>query len=123
MSIDFILRLIHQLACHVFNFKLKALNTWKCICKFFFKIGLVICEFLNKFCTDFAGKVGVCYKADFSKDNYTVDVQRPLPFFAVALVINAEACLVVVFDGINFVAFLCAVKINLVVSCLLSFIS
>ena len=97
------------------NFKFKALNAGKGVCKFFFKIFLVICEFLNQLCTDFAGKVRVSHKADFSKDDNTVDVQCPFAFFAVALVINAEACLVIIFYGIDFVAFFCPVKINLVV--------
>ena len=97
------------------NFKFKALNTRQGIGEFFFKIGLVVCEFIYKLCADLAGKVRVCNKADFSKDDYTVDVQSPFTFLAVALVINAEACLVVVFYGIDFVAFFCAVKINLIV--------
>ena len=97
------------------NFKFKALNAGKGVFKFLFKIFLIICEFLNKLCTDFASQLLVGHKADFSKDNYAVDVQSPFAFLAVALVINAEACLVVVFYGIDFVAFLCAVKINLIV--------
>ena len=68
------LRLIHQLSRHVFNFKFKALNAGQGICKFLFKIFLIVCEFLNKLCTDFAGQLLVSHKADFSKDDYTVDV-------------------------------------------------
>ena len=109
------LRLIHQLTSHVLNFKLKALNPGKGVCQFFFKVFLVVCKLLNQLCADFSGKLRIGNKADFSKDNYTVDVQRPFAFFAVARIVNAEAGLIVIFDGINFVAFFCTVKINLVV--------
>ena len=109
------LRLIHQLTGHVLNFKLKALNPGKGVCQFFFKIFLVVCKLLNQLCADFSGKLRVSNKADFSKDNYTVDVQRPFAFLAVARIVNAEACLIVIFDGIDFVSFFCTVKINLVV--------
>ena len=85
------------------------------VCQFLFKVFLVVCKLLNQLCADFSGKLRVSYQADFSKDNYTVDVQRPFAFFAVARIVNAEACLIVIFDGINFVSFLCTVKINLVV--------
>ena len=74
-----------------------------------------LCKLLNQLCADFSGKLRVSNKVDFSKDNYTVDVQRPFAFLAVARIVNAEACLIVIFDGINFVSFLCTVKINLVV--------
>ena len=109
------LRLIHQLTGHVLNFKLKALNPGKGVCQFFFKVFLIVCKLLNQLCANFAGKLRVGHKADFSKDNYTVDVQRPFAFLAVARIVNAEACLIVIFYGIDFVAFLCTVKINLVV--------
>ena len=109
------LRLIHQLTGHVLNFNLKALNPGKGVCQFLFKIFLVVCKLLNQLCADFSGKLRVSNKADFSKHNYTVDVQRPFAFLAVARIVNAEACLIVIFDGINFVAFFCTVKINLVV--------
>ena len=85
------------------------------VCQFFFKVFLVACKLLNQLCADFSGKLRVSNKVDFSKDNYTVDVQRPFAFLAVARIVNAEACLIVIFDGINFVSFLCTVKINLVV--------
>ena len=109
------LRLIHQLTGYVLNFKLKALNPGKGVCQFLFKIFLVVCKLLNQLCADFSGKFRVSNKANFSKHNYTVDVQRPFAFLAVARIVNAEACLIVIFDGINFVSFLCTVKINLVV--------
>ena len=111
----YFLRFVHQLSGHVFNFKLKALNAGQGIGEFFFKIFLVVRKFLDKLCADLAGKIRVCHKADFSKDNHAVDVQRPFAFLAVARIVNAEACLIVIFDGIDFVAFFCAVKINLVV--------
>ena len=85
------------------------------VCQFLFKIFLVVCKLLNQLCADFSGKFRIGHKADFSKHNYTVDVQRPFAFLAVARIVNAEACLSVIFDGINFVSFFCAVKINLVV--------
>ena len=85
------------------------------VCRFLFKIFLIVCKLLNQLCADFSGKLRVGHKADFSKDNYTVDVQRSFALFAVARIVNAEACLIVIFDGINFVSFLCTVKINLVV--------
>ena len=109
------LRLIHQLTSHVLNLKLKALNPGEGVCQFLFKIFLVVCKLLNQLCADFSGKLRVSNKADFSKDDYTVDVQSPFAFLAVARIVNAEACLIVIFDGINFVSFLCTVKINLVV--------
>ena len=85
------------------------------VCQFLFKIFLVVCKLLNQFCADISGKLRIGHKADFSKDNYTVDVQCPFAFLAVARIVNAEACLIVIFDGINFVSFFCTVKINLVV--------
>lgn len=78
------LRLIHQLSGHVLNFKFKTLNAGKGVFKFLFKIFLVVCKLLNQLCADFAGKLRVSNKADFSKYDYTVDVQRPFAFFAVA---------------------------------------
>ena len=115
MFVVMFLRLIHQLTGHVLNFKLKALNPGKGVCQFLFKIFLVVCKLLNQLCADFSGKFRIGHKADFSKHNYTVDVQCPFAFFAVARIVNAEACLIVIFDGINFVSFFCTVKINLVV--------
>ena len=85
------------------------------VCQFLFKIFLVVCKLLNQLCADFSGKFRIGHKADFSKDNYTVDVQRSFAFLAVARIVNAEACLIVIFDGIDFLTFFCAVKINLVV--------
>ena len=86
----YFLRFVHQLAGHVFNFKLKALNARQGVCQFFFKIFLVVGEFLNQLCTDFAGFFLVSNKADFSKDNHAVDVQRPFAFLAVAGIVNAK---------------------------------
>ena len=68
----------------MFNFKLKALNTRQGIFEFMLQILPVVCKFLGKFCIDFARQRLVGHKADFSKDDYTFDVQSPVAFFAVA---------------------------------------
>ena len=78
------LRLIHQLSRHMFNFKLKTLNSRQGVFKFLFEVFFVICELLNQPCADFAGEFRVGYKADFSEDDYAVDVERPFTVFSVA---------------------------------------
>lgn len=97
------------------NFQFKALNSWKGVCEFLFEIFFIICEFLNQLCADFAGELRVGHKADFSEYDYAVDVESPFAVFAVAFIVNAEACFIVILDGVDFVTFFCAVEVNLIV--------
>ena len=110
------LRLVYQLAGHVFNCKLKALNAAEGAGKFLFKIVLIIGKLLNKLGADFFRFFDVGNKLDFSKGNYTFDIQRPLTFPFEALIHNTETCLTAFFDCVNFVAFFCAVKIKLAIA-------
>ena len=68
----------------MFDFKLQTLNAWKGVFEFFFKIFFIICKLLNELCADFAGEVRVGHKADFSEDDYAVDIQSPFAVLTIA---------------------------------------
>ena len=92
--------------------QLKALDTWQGIFQLFLKIFFIISKFAADVSADFSGLFRIFNKLHATEYNNTVDVQRPLAFFAIAFIMNTVADLVAFCDRIELVSFLRAVEIQ-----------
>ncbi len=106
---------IDQFPCHVFRCQLKALNPRQGIFNLFFQVFLVIGELAAKVGTDLFCLLRILHQLHAAEDDDAVDVERPLAFLAIALVIDAVADLVAGPDGIELVALLGAVEVELAI--------
>ena len=102
----------YQFAGDVFRHKGKTEGVFAVFFNFFFDVFAVGGKVVAEAAGHFHGPSVVFHNFDAAKHNDTADVQRPLPFFAEALVINTEGGLVTPIDGINLVARLAAVEVD-----------
>ena len=58
------------------------------MCQFMFQISGIIRKFSTQICANIFCLLCLFHNADLPKNHYTANVQRPLAFFAISLIIN-----------------------------------